>query len=68
MSNKIETIPYFKKAFLQTSVRISRQNQKYMKHIEFPKKCQNHWTLAYKYQKKNLIKLSEHSVYLHIVV
>jgi hypothetical protein len=36
-----------------------------MKHIDFPKKCQNHWTLAYKYQKKNLIKLSKHSVFQH---
>jgi hypothetical protein len=34
-----------KNTFLQTSLRISRPNQKHMKHIEFLKKCQNHRTL-----------------------
>jgi hypothetical protein len=43
-SNKIETIQYFKKCFFITSFRISRPIQKHMKHIEFLKKCQNHWT------------------------
>jgi hypothetical protein len=37
-SNKIETIQYFKNAFLKTKLRISRSNQNHMKHIEFLKK------------------------------
>jgi hypothetical protein len=35
-----------KNAFLKTSLRISRPNQKHMKHIKFRKKFPNHWTLV----------------------
>jgi hypothetical protein len=45
----METVQYFKKRFFKTILRISRPNQKHMKHVEFLKKCQNHWILLCMY-------------------
>ncbi len=47
MKGQIRQKPFniSKNTFLLTSLRISRPNQKHMKHIEFLTKFQNHWTL-----------------------